>query len=152
MARPLVPESFDVPAAPSTPEFRLEPLTERHAAGDHRAWASSIPHIQATPGFVDWSWPPPGGMSEDDNLASVRRHASHYTARVAFTYAVVEQATDEVVGCVYVHPAADPHHDCEVRSWVSADHARLDRPVYDAVLEWLRRDWPFRAVLSHPRP
>lgn len=151
MARSLVPYGFDVPRPPATTVFRLEPLAEEHAAGDYQAWTSSIEHIRSTPGFVGWTWPPCGGMSAEENLASVRRHVRHHAARVGFTFAVVEQPTGVVIGCVYVYPAADSRYDCEVRSWVSADRAHLDRQVHDVVLEWLRKQWPFRAVLSHAR-
>jgi hypothetical protein len=30
-----------------------------------------------------------------------------------------------------------------VRSWVRASHARLDRPLHDAVVDWLAGEWPF---------
>ncbi len=86
-----------------------------------------------------------------ENLRSVRRHATHFAARVGFTYAVVARDTNEVVGCVYLYPAADGEHDCEVRSWVRAARADLDDPVHGTVLAWLAAEWPFTAVLSHPR-
>ena len=38
-----------------------------------------------------------------------------------------------------------------VRSWVRADRAHLDRVVYDAVLAWLERDWPFHSIEYAPR-
>lgn len=151
MAKPLVPEEFPVPDPLSTAAFRLEPLDERHADGDYAAWSSSIPHIRATPGFVGWSWPP-DAMTPEENLESVRRHARHHAARVGFTYAVLAEPDGVVVGCVYVYPARDGHHGCEVRSWVSAWRADLDRPVHALVVRWLREDWPFGAVLAHERP
>jgi hypothetical protein len=151
MAKTMVPDDFEVPTRLSATAFRLEPLTERHNDGDYAAWMSSIAHIQFTPGFVGWSWPPSAGMSLADNLRSVRRHATHFTARVGFTYAVLERGTDEVIGCVYLYPPADGEHDCEVRSWVRADRSELDGPLHEAVLAWLDAAWPFRAILSHPR-
>lgn len=151
MAEELVPDGFDVPTLLSTDEFQLVPLEETHNDGDYEAWMSSIPHIQSTPGFVGWGWPPSEGMSLEDNLTSVRRHAQHFAARVGFTYAVLETATGRVIGCVYIYPVADRRSDCELRSWVRADRRHLDVPLHDAVLEWLRMRWPFTAVLSHPR-
>jgi hypothetical protein len=151
MARSLVPEDFTVPQRLDTPRFWLEPLLERHHEQDYAAWMSSIGHILSTPGFVGWEWPPAQGMSPEENLHSVRRHARHFAARVGFTYAVFERGSGGLIGCVYVYPAADAAHDCEVRSWVRADRARLDRLLHDATVEWLHREWPFRAVLSHPR-
>jgi hypothetical protein len=34
----------------------------------------------------------------------------------------------------------------EGRSWVSADRAALDVPLYEAVSAWLRSAWPFSDV------
>jgi hypothetical protein len=140
-----------VPQRLSTPAFQLEPLSERHSDGDHDAWMSSIAHILATPGFVGWVWPPVAGMSREENLTSVRRHVAHFAARVGFTYVVQASDTAEVIGCVYLYPTEQPHYDCEVRTWVRSDRAELDAAVHEAVLDWLRRDWPFRSVLSYPR-
>jgi hypothetical protein len=33
-----------------------------------------------------------------------------------------------------------------VRSWVRADRADLDAPLYEAVTAWLTADWPFPRV------
>jgi Acetyltransferase (GNAT) domain len=151
MAKAMVADDFEVPTELSTTAFRLEPLGEQHNDGDFAAWMSSIAHIRSTPGFVGWSWPPSAGMSLEDNLRSVRRHAVHFAARVGFPYAVLERGTDAVIGCVYLYPVPDGGHDCEVRSWVRADRAELDGSLHEAVLEWLDVAWPFRAVLSHPR-
>jgi len=150
MARRLLPDGVVVPAALRTRDFYLEPLAEEHSDGDYEAWMSSIEHIQATPGFIGWVWPPSAGMTKGENLASVRRHARHHAAGVGFTYAVLTPSGD-VIGCVYIYPAADARYDCELRTWVRADRADLDRPVHEAVLDWLNREWPFRAILSHPR-
>jgi hypothetical protein len=152
MARPLVPDDFEVPAGLTAPAFRLEALGEQHNEGDYAAWTSSIDHVRGTPGFVGWSWPPPEGMSLEDNLGSVCRHARHAAARVGFAYAVLEPGTGEVIGCVYLYPAQERAFDCELRSWVRADRAHLDAPLHEAMVAWLARDWPFRAVLSHARP
>jgi hypothetical protein len=151
MARALVPEGFVVPTRWDTPQFWLEPLTERRHEEDYAAWMPSIDHIRSTPGFVGWEWPPAQGMSPEENLQSVRRHERHFAARVGFTYAVVERASATLIGCVYVYPAPTADNDCEVRTWVRADRAHLDRAVHEATLAWLERDWPFRALLSHRR-
>ncbi|TYK52397.1 N-acetyltransferase [Actinomadura decatromicini] len=152
LARSLVPDDFDVPTEWRTPVFRLEALSERHNEGDHEAWMSNIPFVQATAGFAGTTWPPSEGMSLEENMQSVRRHIRHFAARVGFTYAVMPSGSDDVIGCVYLYPAADDEHDCEVRTWVRADLAVLDAPVHHAVTEWVETAWPFQAVLSHPRP
>ncbi|GAA0917325.1 hypothetical protein GCM10009557_89370 [Virgisporangium ochraceum] len=140
----LVPDDFDVPRELVTERFRLEPLGPRHNERDHAAWTGSIDHIRATPGFKTEKWPPAEGMSLDRNLADLRRHADDFAKRTGFTYSVL--SGDEVIGCVYIYPLRDEPEVAEVQSWVRADHADLDVPLYEAVSRWLASDWPIARV------
>jgi hypothetical protein len=143
-----VPDDFVVPRELVGEGFWLEPLGPEHNEGDYRAWMSSISHIRATPGFEDWTWPRP--MSLAENLSDLERHAADFAARSGFTYTVRAAGSDEIIGCVYIYPAADGS-GADVRSWVSADHASLDVALYEAVSAWLRSAWPFAAVRYAPR-
>ncbi len=136
---------FTPPGGLETPQFRLEPLGPQHNERDHAAWLSSIEHIHATPGWGDSAdsadpaaadpWPFP--MSAARNLADLEMHARHFREREGFTYTVLDPASDDVLGCVYIYPGC-------VRSWVRASHAALDEPLRRAVAEWLASDaWPF---------
>ncbi|MEU9040874.1 MULTISPECIES: N-acetyltransferase [unclassified Kitasatospora] len=143
---PLVPADFAVPRELLAPEFRLEPLGEQHNASDHAAWTGSIDHIRATPGFVGRDWPPTDGMPPERNLADLRRHAADFAARTGFTYTVLEPDRDEVIGCVYIHPDREDPAAVTVSSWVRADRAHLDAPLYRAVSAWLAGHWPLGPV------
>jgi len=90
MTHSFVPDDYVVPLSLTGRGFRLEPLGPQHNDADHRAWASSIEHIRATPGFSTWRWPPGGGMSLDENLRDLRRHADDFERRVGFTYTVLD--------------------------------------------------------------
>jgi hypothetical protein len=146
---PFVPDDFVVPRELVTEAFQLEPLGPEHNEGDYRAWQSSIDHIRSTPGMQDWSWPRPE-MTPEENLGDLERHASDFAARSGFTYTVRDTGSGEIVGCVYIYPRKD-EPGASVRSWVSADHAELDAPVYEAVSQWLRTAWPFVSVKYAPR-
>jgi hypothetical protein len=143
-----VPDDFVVPRELVTEAFRLEPLGPEHNEGDYRAWMSSIGHIRSTPGFADRSWP--REMTRAENLGDLRRHADDFAARSGFTYTVL--ADGLIVGCVYIYPLADVPGGADVRSWVCAERASLDVPLYEAVSEWLREVWPFTAITYAPRP
>lgn len=143
--RALVPGDFAVPLSLVTPRFRLEPLGPQHNASDHAAWTSSIEHIRATPGFPAGNWPPVDGMTLEENLADLRRHADDFARRRGFTYTVLDPAGDEVIGCVYIYPSRKDGHDAKVTSWVRADRAELDVPLYEAVKGWLSTHWPFQS-------
>ena len=155
---PFVPAGFEPPIRLEAPEFVLEPLGPQHNEADYAAWTSSLQHIQATPGFVGDSWP--HEMTLVENLADLEMHARDFEERRGFTYTVLERATGGVIGCVYIYPAgtsdADPtsdpsEHDASIRSWVSVANAPLDRPLWEAVTEWLREEWPFERVVYEPR-
>ena len=146
-----VPPDFDVPRGLETPLFVLEPLGPEHGEADYAAWTSSMEHIRATPGYPDGSWP--RTMTPEENRADLQRHADDFRNRTGFTYTVLDPASRDVIGCVYIYPARDdPHHDAQVLSWVRASHAQLDAPLWGAVSEWLASDWPFARVQYAPRP
>lgn len=144
-------DAFEVPLRLVGDGFRLEPLGPEHNERDLAAWSGSIAHVRATPGFLG-DWPPLEGMSAEDNLADLVRHAKDFAERRGFTYSVLE-GEDEVIGCLYVYPAkADPER-VHVTSWVRADRSVLDKAVYDAVTRWLAEAWPFDAerIVYAPR-
>ncbi|WP_328926315.1 N-acetyltransferase [Streptomyces sp. NBC_00190] len=137
-----VPADFEVPRALTEDAFRLEPLGEQHNVRDLAAWTGSIEHIRATPGFVGRGWPPVEGMSAEANGGDLARHARDFAERRGFTYTVLE-GDDEVIGCLYMYPGKDDPDSVQVSSWVRADRAHLDLPLYEAVSRWLREAWPF---------
>lgn len=131
----------------------LRPLGPEHNESDHEAWTSSISHIRATPGFESRSWPPPDGMSLEDNRGDLVKHREDFDNRTGFTYTVLDAADpNQVVGCLYIYP--DPTGEAEVRalSWVTESRAELDREVWLAVTEWLNECWPFDTVRYAERP
>ena len=141
-----VPADFDPPTSLVTDLFRLEPLGPQHNQADHAAWTTSIEHIRATAGYPDGRWPPPGGMTLDENLADLRRHADDFSRRRGFTFTVLDPTDGDVIGCVYLYPSAADEWDVTVQSWVRADRAALDVPLADAVAGWLATDWPWGRV------
>jgi hypothetical protein len=143
---PFVPTDFEPPSALITEQFRLEPLGPHHNEADHAAWMSSLAHIRSTPGFPDGNWPPPEGMSLDQNLDDLSRHAADFQARRGFTFTVLEPSTGDVIGCVYLYPSRSADVDVTVQSWVRASHAELDVPLADAVAAWLAAEWPWERV------
>lgn len=139
---PLVPDDFVVPGGLVDERFVLEPLAVRHNTSDLAAWSSSIGHIRATPGFPMGGWPD-HALTPEENEADLARHARHFDQRVGFTYTVLDPASGEVVGCVYLYPTRTGPHDVTARSWVRADRAALDEALHRVVARWLADDWPF---------
>jgi hypothetical protein len=124
-----VPVDFDPPTSLVTDKFLLEPLGPRHNESDLAAWMSSIDHIRATPGYPDGRWPPHEGMTLEENLEDLRRHADHFARGVGFTFTVLDPSEMDVIGCVYLYPTSSEDWDVTVQSWVRAGKADLDGPL-----------------------
>jgi RimJ/RimL family protein N-acetyltransferase len=139
-----VPPDFDPPHGLDHVRFRLRPLGPEHDASDYTAWTSSMDHIRATPGFEGREWPHPMTLAE--NRHDLERHASDFSDRTGFTYTVLAQADDTVIGCVYIYPSKDADHDADVRSWVREADADLDPVLYGVVKRWFEESWPFRRI------
>ena len=144
-----VPPDFVVPLGLTTSEFVLEPLGPGHNEQDYDAWTSSMEHIAATPGFRGGSWP--HEMTPDENRADLQRHADDFGNRTGFTYTVLDPASHDVIGCVYIYPSRDGEYEATVLSWVRESHAHLDTPLWRGVSAWLASDWPFGSVNYAPR-
>lgn len=147
VSRPFVPDGFVVPDPPATGDFTFEVLGPQHNEPDLAAWTGSMAHIQATPGFVGRSWPV-RVYTADENLQDLQMHADDFVARSGFTWTVLDPATRETIGCLYVYPPKEDQSgvDADVRSWVVADRADLDAVLYRHILRWLRADWPFTRI------
>jgi len=139
-----VPSGFVVPLALTTEQFRLEPLGPQHNDSDYEAWLSSVEHIHMTPGWETSSWP--DDRSVVDNLRDLQAHAADFDNRAGFTYTVLNPATGEVIGCVYIYPDDSEQHDARVRSWVRTSRPELDVQLWRAVTDWLADEWPFERV------
>ncbi len=139
-----VPPEFVAPPPLETPLFRLEPLGPKHNEADYAAWTSSVEHIRRTPGWPDGRWP--DGRSLADNLRDLRRHADDFESRRGFTYTVLDPATADVIGCVYIYPEPGGLDRAHVKSWVRASRPELDVPLWRAVSAWLQASWPFQGV------
>jgi hypothetical protein len=141
---PFVPPGFVVPLALTAERFRLEPLGPQHNDSDYEAWSSSVRHIHATPGWETSSWP--DDRSIEDNLRDLEGHAADFENRAGFTYTVLDPATGDVIGCVYIYPDKSEQHDARVLSWVRASRPELDVQLWRAVTDWLADEWPFQRV------
>jgi hypothetical protein len=139
-----VPAGFAVPLALATEQFRLEPLGPQHNDSDYDAWSSSVEHIRLTPGWETSSWP--DARRPEDNLRDLQAHAEDFENRAGFTYTVLDPASGDVIGCVYIYPDKSGQDDARVRSWVRASRAELDVQLWRAVTAWLADEWPFERV------
>jgi hypothetical protein len=78
--------------------------------------------------------------------ADLQPPCRRFRKRTGFTYTVLDPASRDVIGCVYIYPLPDSDYDARALSWVRASDAQLDTPLWRAVSEWLASDWPFGSL------
>jgi hypothetical protein len=147
---PFLSPDFVPPGPPRGDGFFLTPLGVEHNEPDLDAWSSSVEHIRSTPGFETYSWPNEP-MTLERNRRDLEGHHADFEARRGFTYTVLSDPGDEVIGCVYIYPSRSGEADTTVRSWVRATRAELDAPLFRTVSAWLDEQWPFGRVDYAPR-
>ena len=113
------------PARSRDKRFRLEPLEDRSTTTPttrpgRRRWNTSARLLVGR--RATW----PDDRSADDNLRDLQSHAEDFENRTGFTYTVLDPASGDVIGCVYIYPDKSGQHDVRVRSWVRASRAELD--------------------------
>lgn len=136
-----VPPGFEIPRRLETSQFVLRPLVVADAGRDFEAVTASEPQLREI--FPDSDWP--SGLTLDADRAEIQSHEALFTARRAFTYAVVGLDGQEVLGSVYINPSSKVDYDAEVYLWRRA--ARLgspeDRALEAVVRGWVMDAWPF---------
>src|SRR5437867_353541 len=59
----------------------------------------------------DGNWPPRSGMTLEENLADLRRHADDFSRGAGFTFTVLDPGDNDVIGYVYLYPSASKEWD-----------------------------------------
>jgi len=138
-----VPPDFKVPAGIEADRFRLRMLTIQDVDKDFEAVVSSVASLQRV-----WNSDWPAGLTLEQNLIDLGWHQKEFQRRTSFAYTVVSPDESQVLGCVYIYPTRKPGFDAEAYFWVrdsessSGLESRLEREISD----WLKGQWPFRAV------
>lgn len=141
-----IPDAFQPPLLVETAAFKLVPLGPALVKVDFDAYMSSIEHLQKTfTRSADW---PHAGISAADAMRDMESEEARFQKRESFAYAVLTPDGRHERGCVYVYPSTVEGHDAVVRLWVTkADYdAGFDAQLYQWVVRWIAKDWPFAKV------
>ena len=148
-AAKLIPDDFAVPAGLDHERFRLRMLAASDYEADYEAVMASQARLRAG---SPHGWPREG-FTLEENLADLVRHEQEFHDRVAFAYTMVSPDESNVLGCVYINPpepagdSAADGHDAQAYMWVRDEHhPELTGTLFEAVQDWLARDWPFQTV------
>ena len=139
-----IPESFEIPKSLDTEYFHFRVLEDEIAELDYEAVMSSQKRLQGIFGS-GFEWPK-SDMTLEDSAASLKIHKQEFESRQAFAYSVFNKSKNKCLGSVYIDPSQSQSYDCEVYLWVRDDSIALDKTLYQTVLNWLQKDWPFSKV------
>jgi len=152
-AATLVDANFVVPQRYTFSNVVLVKVDPEYAAQDHRALMQAKAQIRQDLG-TPW---PEDNLALAENTASLISDLQAFNQRTNFTYHLIERATDQVIGCVYISQTGASQHQAAMYYWlIPAYYNSTDHPVIrQGLQQWLKTAWPFREVdfsLNGPLP
>ena len=143
--KPFVPPDFKVPDTLVTSHFRVRMLTVNDVVKDYDAVMTSVDHLQKM--YQSTTWPTKDLTFEQD-LIDLGWHQKEFQMRRSFAYTVVGLDESQVLGCLYINPTTKADYDAHVTMWVrtSVLDKGLDAILFNAVKQWIAKEWPFRKV------
>lgn len=149
MTLPIIPDTFIPPAQLVHPQFIARKLCARDVDFDYVAVMSSIDIIHQTRGG---NWPT-ADLTREDDLIDLSWHQREFENGSSFAYTVMNPGETECLGCFYLYPPgfrteSAAGADIDVSFWVTqkAYDAGLYPILYEALKDWLAKEWPFKQV------
>ncbi|MEZ6119784.1 MAG: GNAT family N-acetyltransferase [Pirellulaceae bacterium] len=142
---PSVVDDTCIPSGLTCEHFLLRPLEVADAEADFEAVLESKSELRALFGS-DW---PEDGFTLDQNRAELAEHQRAFRENESFTYAVVANDRQRILGSVYILPAEDG--DANVYYWIrTSEHGSgIAQELQLALKDWLASDWWFGRVTFH---
>lgn len=143
-SNPFVPSDFKVPEKLETEKFRLRMLTVNDVVKDYDAVMTSVEHLQGV--FGPHSKWPSHNLTFEQDLIDLGWHQKEFQRRRSFAYTVMNLGESVCLGCVYINPTRKSGYDARIALWVrkSEFDKGLDTILFDAVKEWVVKEWPFK--------
>jgi len=143
---PFVPTDFNIPEKLETEKFRLRMLTVNDMVKDYDAVMTSIDHLKGV--FGPQSKWPSKELTLEQDLIDLGWHQKEFQRRTSFAYTVMNTEETQCLGCVYIDPTHKIGYDAEVYLWVRESEVEngLNSILYDAVKNWIEKEWPFKNV------
>jgi hypothetical protein len=131
----------------------LRPIREADVDIDYPAVMGSRERLWTKYGEA-WGWPS-ASMSREADREDLAHHEAEIAAHEAFNYAILNDAENELLGCVYIDPpdSSSPAAAEAVVSWWVIDQqcgTELERAIDAFVPGWLTETWGFAAVHYFP--
>jgi hypothetical protein len=143
---PFVSSNFEVPDILETDKFRLRKLTVNDVVKDYDAVMTSVDNLKGV--FGPHSKWPSKDLTFEQDLIDLGWHQKEFQRRSSFAYTVMNLEESQCLGCVYIDPTLKKDYDAEVYLWVrkSEFDKGLDPILFDAVKNWIEKEWPYKNV------
>lgn len=155
------PEPAPLPRTLETAEFHLEPLHPRHLELDYDAVMASRPMLNLWSGST---WPT-ADFTLAENLADLKVHFREHQDRDAFTFTILNPASDFCLGCLYIRSLFElvkynPHQlqglserEAVARFWVRSSElgSKLETNLLQTLITWFEQEWRFKKLYFHTR-
>ena len=141
-SRSIIPNEFNAPIEYITEKFILRPLTINHVNEDYEVVMSSANHLYQLMDSSEW----PKGLTLEENLVDLGWHQREFTLGHSFAYTVLSPKSNEIIGCCYIYPSADPQYEVEVFYWIKENllGEGLEPELGITIKDWLKEFWPFK--------
>jgi hypothetical protein len=143
-----LPAGFRHPARLDLPTgHHLRPIRASDVDIDYPAVMGSRERLWATYGDA-WGWPP-ATMTPEQDRDDLAHHEHEMVEGLSFNYAVLDEAEQALLGCVYIDPPRQAGDADAIVSWWVVDDAvgsPLERALDERVPRWLAEEWPFAEV------
>jgi len=143
---PFVPPNFKIPEKLEEEKFRLRMLTINDLVKDYDAVMTSVDHLEGVFGpRSEW---PSKELTIEQNLIDLGWHQKEFQKRTSFAFTVMNIEESKCLGCVYIDPTLKIGYDAAVYLWVRKSELDngLDPILFDAVKNWIEKEWPFKNV------
>lgn len=152
-ATTLVDASFVIPQRHTFGNVQLIKVDPEYAERDHLALMQAKKQIRQDLGTA---WPE-DNLTLAANTASLASDLQAFNQRTNFTYHLIERATDQVIGCVYISQTGASQYQAAMYYWlIPAYYNSTEHPaIRQGLQHWLKTAWPFQAVdftLNGPLP
>lgn len=143
--RPLVPDTFTVPARYEGPGWHLRMLSVDDVEKDYEAVMASAARLK---GLLDPESPWPEGLTAREDLVDLAWHEREFTLRHSFAYTMMAADESLCLGCCYLFPANTDAFDAAAFYWVreGSEAEAREREFGRHLRTWLADVWPFERV------
>ena len=142
--RPLVDSSFVVPERYAFDNVVVVKVDPAYAEADYVALMLARTQIRQDLGTT---WPEES-LTLAENKASLVNDLQAFQQRTNFTYHLLDNATGQVIGCLYLSQGGAEQYQATMYFWLIPAYyqSKAYQPIRQGLQQWINTAWPLQAV------